>query len=284
MKASNSTNDLLARQQDEITEAKVYFSLAKLARGKNKQVLMEIGEDELKQYQILRQFTGKDAVPRRWVVLVYNLLAVIFGLTFAIKLLELDVKEDRLKKYMMAAGSIGLKELEDVEGKHEKELFKIVQEGRTSNIGAMTQGLCLSLLETIGALSGLTFSIGSSIIAGSSAFITGTAVFLSAATADYFSKSAEGKTKPVKDVIYSLVAYFIVLGLLILPYFLIDNAVNALIVTICIGLIVLVYYSIFYSVVSEKPFGATFFRMLIVMVVVFLISFNLGELARHIGG
>jgi len=54
--------------------------------------------------------------------------------------------------------------------------------------------------------------------------------------------------------------------------------------TVGIGLLVVVYYAGFASVIHEKSFGGTFLQMLLVVFGVSLISFGIGELARRVFG
>jgi len=66
----------------------MWFFLSKLAKGKNKEILNRIRNDELKHYQMWREISGQD-VNINWLkVFYYSLLALIFGVTFTIKLME----------------------------------------------------------------------------------------------------------------------------------------------------------------------------------------------------
>jgi len=63
-----------------------------LAKGKNKEILNRIRNDELKHYQMWREISGQD-VNINWLkVFYYSLLALIFGVTFTIKLMEKESK------------------------------------------------------------------------------------------------------------------------------------------------------------------------------------------------
>lgn len=79
---------ILESQKDEITEHCVYLKLAKRSKGENRAVLMGIANDELRHYQILKEYSGRDVSPNRLKIWLYSLLAMVFGLTFAIKLME----------------------------------------------------------------------------------------------------------------------------------------------------------------------------------------------------
>jgi len=59
----------------------------------------------------------------------------------------------------------------------------------------------------------------------------------------------------MKAAIYTLIAYFVVVLALVLPYFFIGDAVTAFVFTVGIGLLVVVYYAGFASVIHEKSLG-----------------------------
>src|ERR1039458_5005812 len=78
-------------QCKEVTEHTIYKELSRLTRDKhNKEVLAKIAADELEDYQLWKSYTNEDACPQRFKVLRYTLISRLFGITFAIKLLERD--------------------------------------------------------------------------------------------------------------------------------------------------------------------------------------------------
>jgi len=67
---------------------------------------------------------------------------------------------------------------------------------------------------------------------GIAGLITGVAASLSMAASEYLSQVADGKPNPMKAAIYTLIAYFVVVLALVLPYFFIGDAVTAFVFTV----------------------------------------------------
>ena len=80
---------LLSYQRDELTEHHIYARLAKMIRSpQNRSVLERIAADELRHSRYWQRFTGKEVSPDWLRVWFYALAGRIFGLTFAVKLME----------------------------------------------------------------------------------------------------------------------------------------------------------------------------------------------------
>ena len=271
-------------QRNEITEAQVYGFLSKLAKGKNKEILNRIRNDELKHYQMWREISGQD-VNINWLkVFYYSLLALIFGVTFTIKLMEKGEQSAELAYKGIVSQYAQAEAIYKDEEKHEETLYKLIEEEKLSYLGSIVLGLNDALVEITGTLAGLSFALRVSQTVGIAGLITGVAASLSMAASEYLSQVADGKPNPMKAAIYTLIAYFVVVLALVLPYFFIGNAVTAFAVTVGIGLLVVVYYAGFASVIHEKSFRGTFLQMLLVVFGVSLISFGIGELARRVFG
>ena len=81
---------LLRFQQNEITESLLYTQLAAIEKDpSNKEVLLQIANDEKGHYTILKKYTGQEISPNKLRVTKYYWLARILGITFAIKLTPL---------------------------------------------------------------------------------------------------------------------------------------------------------------------------------------------------
>ena len=84
--------ELLKFQKEEITEYEIYSRLARKA-GKNKDILERIAKEELGHYNKWKKYTGIDIKPSKFKIAMYMLFAKLFGITFAIKLMEGGEKE-----------------------------------------------------------------------------------------------------------------------------------------------------------------------------------------------
>jgi demethoxyubiquinone hydroxylase (CLK1/Coq7/Cat5 family) len=80
---------LIAMQRGEITEYHIYKKIAAAQKDPhNQDVLTRIAEDELRHYGVWKRYTRQDVspdIPRIW---FYYLIALVSGITFAIKLME----------------------------------------------------------------------------------------------------------------------------------------------------------------------------------------------------
>ena len=75
-------------QVNEATDCLIYRKLAKRAKGPNRDLLIQMAEDEARHCATWGKYTGKHAVPNKLKVFWYNILGFLFGLTFVINLLE----------------------------------------------------------------------------------------------------------------------------------------------------------------------------------------------------
>ena len=80
---------LVRSQGNEITEHHIYRRLSALAKGeRNREGLEDISREELEHYHFWKRYTGQEVRPDMWKVRRYLLMARLFGITFAIKLME----------------------------------------------------------------------------------------------------------------------------------------------------------------------------------------------------
>ncbi len=79
----------LQQQQNEINEHFVYKLLAQKADNPdNKNTLNQIAQEELEHYLFWKKITGKELKPQQSVIWKFNILANVFGLSFALRLME----------------------------------------------------------------------------------------------------------------------------------------------------------------------------------------------------
>jgi rubrerythrin len=181
--------EILEFQRKEITEYHVYRKLAKKVSGKNAEILLSIAEDEKRHYEMFRKITGKETKPSMLLVFWYILLATLFGLTFALKLMERNEK-----KAEKAYEKIDIPEVVRImkdEERHEEEILNMLDEERLNYVSSMVLGLNDALVELTGALAGLTFAFQNTKIVGLSGLITGIAAAFSMAASEYLSQRAE---------------------------------------------------------------------------------------------
>lgn len=283
---SEETKNLLLKfQKIEITEHLVYKRLAQKARGKNKEVLKKISDDELRHSQFWAQYTGVDINPRRLTIWKYLFIQLIFGLTFTIKMMEKG-EEVAERNY----GNI-LHEIPEAapimkeEQEHEKLLVDMIDERKIDYIGSMVLGLNDALVELTGALAGLSLALQNTRLIGMAGLITGIAASLSMASSEYLSKRTEASDQnPLVASFYTGIAYIFTVLFLVGPFFVFTHYLIALANTLIFVVLVIWFFSFFVSIVKEMEFKKTFLEMIVISLGVAFVSFGIGLLTRHFLG
>lgn len=272
-------------QRNEITEYHVYRGLAAMAGGENREVLLRLSEEELGHYRTLKAYTGEEVPPNRWKARLYLFLARIFGITFAMKLMEEGEKRAEAA-YMAAAAEIPeLQEIVHDEHDHEEALMERIDEERLGYLSSMVLGINDALVELIGALAGLTLALRRSGLVGLVALITGIAAALSMAASEYLSTKSEGGAKsPLKAATYTGIAYIGTVALLVFPFFVLGNVYFALGLSLIDGLLVVGAFTFFMAVVRGLPYRRTLFEMASIGLGVAALSFLIGWLLRTLLG
>ncbi|TDY60157.1 VIT1/CCC1 family predicted Fe2+/Mn2+ transporter [Aminivibrio pyruvatiphilus] len=272
---------LLEFQRTEITEHAIYSALAGRLKGPNRDLFRRIAEDEKRHASVWERYTGVSLSPDRWKVVLFVLLAMVMGITFAIKLMEKG--EERAEKNYGAVKE-AIPEAAEIlreETEHEAALADLIDEERLRYMSSMILGLNDALVELTGALAGFTFALGSGKVVAMAGSITGIAAALSMSASEYLSqKSEEGDRKPLKAAVYTGIAYLGTVVVLVFPYMVFDSPFAALALTLLNGVGIILFFTFFMSVVRDAPFRKSFLEMLSISLGVAGISFLIGYLAR----
>ncbi len=270
-----------AMQRDEITGYYVYLGIAKRMKNvENKQILEKIALQEKNHYDIWTSYLGELGKSYKLKVFFYNILSIILGYTFTLKIMEMG--EDKSKKfydsigeYIDEAAQIALEE-----DRHEVELIAMLDEERLNYVGSMVLGLNDALVELTGTLAGLTFALSDPLLISLSGLITGIAASLSMASSEYLSAKADNLPNAKKSAIYTGVAYIITVILLVLPYLLIENKFVSLGVMLSIVVLIIFFFNYYISVAKSIPFKKRFWQMIIISLGVAILSFGIGTLIK----
>ena len=277
--------DIYRQQQHEITEYNIYLKLAELSEDEeNTKILKEIADQELEHYIVWRGITGKEAKPNQKKIRKYIRLAKIFGLSFALRLMEKG-EVDATKFYDSITDKYpqALKIKEDEE-EHEQRLIGILNDDRLNYAGAIVLGLNDALVEFTGTLAGLTFAFANNLIVGSTGLVMGVAASLSMAASGYLASREEGvvETNPITSAIYTGSAYMITVVFLVLPYFLLDNPYISLSIMLVITILIIAAYTYYISVAKDISFKKRFVEMAVISLTVALISFGIGMIIKTV--
>lgn len=271
-------NGLKKIQRNELNEYFVYESLAKLVKDeKTSRILSRIAREELAHSNFWKKYTNFEPTPSRLIINWYKLIAIIFGLTFSLKLMEKGEEKaqqvyEGIKEYIPEAERI-IKE----EDSHEMDLINMIDEEKLNYAGAIVLGLNDALVELTGALAGLTFALQNTFLIAIVGLITGIAASFSMSASSYLSARAEGGGKDhIKSAIYTGIAYIITVLLLVVPYLIVQNPFFALLITILIALSIIFFFNFYISIAKDYSFKHRFFEMVLINLTVTGITFLIG--------
>jgi vacuolar iron transporter family protein len=279
-------NQIIKAQRAEITEHHIYKRLAKRTKKEtNKIVLEKIADDELRHYNIWKEYSKREVAPGSWDIKKYYWISRIFGLTFGLKIMEqgeerAQINYNEIGKEIPEALSIS-----HDENKHEQELIAMIDEDQLKYIGSIVLGLNDALVEILGTLAGLTFALQNNKLVALAGIITGIAGALSMSSSEYLSNKSEGKVEgAVKSAVFTGIAYVFAVVFLVTPYFIFTSPFTSLVVAVFDSIFVVFLFTFYISVVNAQPFRKRFVEMVTLSTVVGLISFGLGYLARIVFG
>ncbi|WP_178796012.1 VIT1/CCC1 transporter family protein [Bacteroidaceae bacterium] len=278
--------EFLSFQKNEITESIVYNKLAAIEKdSNNRKVLQQIALEEKQHYDVLKQFTERDVTPDKRRISKFYWLARMFGITFAIKLMETG-EISSYKGYAQYPDIPELVRLAHDEETHENKLISLINEERLEYMGSVVLGLNDALVEFTGALAGFTLALSDSKLIALTGSITGIAAALSMASSEYLSTKSEGEKDkhPIKAAIYTGIAYVITVVALVMPFILISNVIMALCIMLLMALLIIALFNYYYSVARGESFKKRFTEMAVLSFSVAAISFLIGYALKAITG
>ena len=280
--SSQLAQRLLLLQRSEITEHHIYTKIAAATpEPANRNVLTRIAAQELEHYGIWKRYTKQEVAPDRKRIWYYYLVARIFGMTFAIKLME--GMEHRAQSVDQSFIDL-IPEMPQIlanERAHEQDLIALIDEERLKYIGSVVLGLNDALIEFTGTLAGLTFALQNTRIIAMAGLITGVAASLSMGASEYLSQRSDGRqTDPLKASFYTGATYILTVVLLILPYLLLQSLYGALALTLSGAVLVILLFTFYISVAKDLPFWRRFAEMAAICLGIAAISFVIGLVIR----
>ena len=274
-------------QQNELTESVIYEKIARFAKGEeNKQVLLRLAKEEKAHYEIWKKYTGIEMKPQKAKILKYKLIALIFGFTFAVKLME-NGEEIAQKEYELLVDEIEEStHIKEQEEEHESALLALLDEERLQYIGSMVLGMNDALVELTGSLAGFTFAMQNTRLIALSGLIIGISATFSMASSEFLAARSEGRNDALKSCTYTGIAYLITVILLIAPYLILNNSqyMTALFSMLAVVILIIAGFTYYISVAQGEKFKPRFIEMSVISVSVAVLSFFVGILAKHFLG
>lgn len=286
---------LLTAQRNEITEYHIYNKLAKSTKDPhNREILKRIADDEKKHHDFWKECTHQDVEPSKWKIWKYTIIIKIFGLMFGLKLMEAGEENAQVVYGNLPYCVEHAKNIIEDEDQHEKELLNMINEEKLKYIGSIVLGLNDGLVELTGALAGFTLALSIPGLIAMLGLITGISGAMSMGASAYLStksESEENGKSPFKSAIYTGGAYILTVFLLVLPY-LITRFIFpfpqyygiisfvCLIFTIVFGVLVVLVFTYYISMVQDLSFKKRFLEMAAISLGIAVISFFIGFALR----
>jgi len=272
-------------QRNELTEHIIYLNLAKVEKlESNKKILENIAFEEKLHYDFWKNYTNEEVKPNRLKIFYFVWLARILGITFGIKLMEKGEERAQFKYTAVLVSVPETQKLINEEDAHEHQLIELIKEERLSYVGSIVLGLNDALVELTGALAGLSFGFQNTKLIAFAGLITGVAAGFSMAAAEFLSQRHENGPHPIKSAFYTGIAYFITVGLLIIPYLIFNGYMICLSLTLAIAILIILFFNYYISVAKDLPFKQRFLEMAIISLGVSAITFGISVLIKNYFG
>ena len=287
----DSRKTLRMQLKNELTESVVYHRLAAMQKDeKNRDILENIGRDEAAHAQIISELLGEKGEVDTLSVMRIVFNARVFGLTFALKLMEKGENSASFAYRGVQDEFPQLAKIADDEERHETELIGLLNDERLNNMGSIVLGLNDALVELTGALAGFTFALSDPVKIAKTGLITGLAAAMSMAASAFLSARADSHANSDengdasggagKAALYTGIAYVITVILLSAPYLVFSNVTCALVAMLLSALGVIAFFNFYLSVARDTSFKRGFLEMAGISTAVALISYGIGYLLK----
>ena len=163
-------------------------------------------------------------------------------------------------------------------------LMSVKKLHRSKYFSSIILGLNDSLIELTGALVGLSFAFGENLIVALAGLIVGVSASLSMTASAYMQARYEEGKNPFKAGLYTGLAYFIVVFLLVAPFMITSNILAALGAMLGVAFLIIASVSFYTSILFDRSFVRQFSEMLIASAGVALIAFAIGFIFRWATG
>jgi len=260
--------------KNEATGRAIYVRLARLETDEKRRALfLKLAEHDLKHYRLWLSIIGVREVGfSRMKVARYLLFRWLFGVTFAVKLMErrehqalMQYKEALSKGVVPGDKKAEIEEIINDELSDEEDLIGLIEDERVKYLGSTMLGLNDALVELTGALAGFASAISKTLLIGFGGLVVGIAAALSMAASHYLSVEVSEHTviDPAKAAVYTGVSYILTILLLVAPFFVLSEIFIALTISLAFNISLVVIISYYSSVVLGLSFKRRTLKMLV---------------------
>jgi len=252
----------IASCRDEYIDSAIYRALSKAPylSKLSREVLLEMSSHEDRHYRFWSSIAGGCRVAGAWVrVLVALIMALLFGATVTIKILERKEVETvqryrSVLKYFDGAQRRELESIIEDEIKHENILMEKIGEERIKYLGFIVLGLSDAIIEISGIHAGTLGVYEDTVKAGIAGLIAGIAASMAMAAAAYAQAKQGGLGRPGTSAMYTGIAYFLTAVILAIPYFIVHQIFIAFAISIALSIVILAYISTYGSVLYNRSY------------------------------
>jgi VIT1/CCC1 family predicted Fe2+/Mn2+ transporter len=156
----------------------------------------------------------------------------------------------------------------------------MLKEEKLEYVGSLILVLNDALVELTGVLAVLTLSLVKTKLIAFVGLITGIAASLSMAASDYLSTKEEGTRNPLSSAFVTGLTYFLTVLILVSPFFIFKNNLLSLLSSLLLGIVIILGFNYYVSVVKDISFKERFLEMLLISFGVAVFNFILDSLIK----
>ncbi|MEM3185920.1 MAG: VIT1/CCC1 family protein [Conexivisphaerales archaeon] len=279
--------------RDELKDKEVYQRLARSFKDKNhmySQIFNELADTEQKHYSFWTKYCPTEkAQPSKFQIWLILFLRYIFGVTFAIKLLE-SHETKTIEKYKSVSHMIPdedrskFEEMLSDEVDHEKRFRDQVQSSYIKYISFVILGLADAIVEISGIHAGSLGIYNSTEITGLAGVVAGAAASIAMASAAYAQAKQGFAGSASVSAFFTGISYFVSAVILASPYFLTKEMVIAIVVSLILGIAIVGTTTYYNSIISETKFLRDFAELVAIMLAATAVLYLFGEGIRIFTG
>lgn len=143
-------------------------------------------------------------------------------------------------------------------------------------------GMHDAIVSLTGLIAGLFFAFTDTNIIVISCILSSITASLSMGAANYLAVKSFNKKIALKSALYTGASYMTTCILLIMPFFVINNRINALIAVFIIAVLIIFFFNRFFY--NGMRFYRHFLEMLTICTIVSITAFFIGDAANHLFG
>ena len=150
--------------------------------------------------------------------------------------------------------------------------------------GAIVLGMHDALVSQTGIIAGLAFSVNDRYLIVMTGVISAVAAGLSMAASNYLAQKTNQSAHAIRDGIVTGITYLAVSILLIVPFLMTENVRAAMTSAFIIAIIIIILCNWGICRANGNRFWRHTIEMLVICVMVSIVAFVIGELAKHFLG